>query len=101
MPRFRSRSRSRPHLCRPPSRPPPIALIQYMEKRHREETEKKIEDAIKKNQQVLERWWIAQYEQSELQQQRCNILRDLQCSGNVGGFRRGFMVTVSVVAFQS
>ena len=58
-----------------------------MEKRHREETEKKIEDAIKKNQQVLERWWIAQYEQSELEQQRCNILRDL-------------LYSVSVVAFQ-
>jgi len=48
-----------------------------MEKRHREETEKKIEDEIKKKQIVLERWWIAQYEQLELQQQRCNVLRVL------------------------
>ena len=58
-----------------------------MEKRHREETEKKIEDATKENQEVLERWWIAQYEQSELEQQRCNSLRDL-------------LYSVSVVAFQ-
>ena len=77
MPRFVMRSRSRSHVCRPPSRPPPIALVKFMEKRHRIETEKKIEDEIKKNQIVLERWWIAQYEQLELQQQRCNILRDL------------------------
>ena len=48
-----------------------------MEKRYREENEKKIEEEIQKNREVLERWWIAQYEQSELQQQRCNILRDL------------------------
>ena len=48
-----------------------------MEKRHRIETEKKIEDEIKKNQIVLERWWTAQYEQLELQRKRCNVLRVL------------------------
>ena len=58
-----------------------------MQKRHREETEKKIEDKSKENQQVLERWWIAQYEQSELEQQRRKSLRDM-------------LFSVSVVAFQ-
>ena len=58
-----------------------------MQKRHREETEKKIEDKSKENQQVLERWWIARYEQSELEQQRRKSLRDM-------------LFSVSVVAFQ-
>ena len=43
-----------------------------MEKRRQEMKEEEIEAAIKKNQQVLESWWIAQYEQSELQLQRYN-----------------------------
>ena len=72
MPRFRSRSRSRPHRCRPPNRPPPLALIRLMEKRRQEMKEEEIEALIKRNQQVLESWWIAQYEQSELQLQRYN-----------------------------